>query len=216
MRHYDFVIATPGRSMEAEYVQSLVATLDWLTSQGMTYTYLNKYSSLVSTAREKTALDSDHHDWEEKRIAGARFTYDWMLWIDSDTVWSPLDIQNLMKADRDIVSACVPVNLQGDVGAMRIGSEGYAERMHWNDLALEYEPIEVDGVGFGLLLVKEGVFEAIERPWFSHEMMPIKGGHTVMAGEDYSWCSKAKQAGYKIYLHPGVSVGHTKDIVMRF
>jgi len=216
MKHYDIVIATPGRAMEAEYVRSLVETLEWLTSKGMNYKFLNKYSSMVSSAREKTAINSDLHMWDETEIAGGEFTYDYLLWVDSDVVWTPLDLERLIKSDKEIVSACVPVNLEGDVAAYRLGEQGYAERLHWNDFALEYEPVAVDGVGFGMLLVKYGVFEGIKRPWFEHEKLQVIGQRSVMAGEDYSWCMKARRAGFDIYIHPGVSVGHCKDIVMRF
>ena len=50
--HYDVVIATPGFSMKAEYVKSLVSTCATLDDLGITYTFLNRQSSFVATARE--------------------------------------------------------------------------------------------------------------------------------------------------------------------
>lgn len=215
MKHYDLVIATPGRAMEAEYVKSLVETMEWLSSRGMTYKYLNRYSSLVSSAREKTAVDSDVHDWTMKGLGDGRWTYDWVLWVDSDVSWKVKDLEMLMKADLDIVGGCVPVSLEGDIGAMKLVG-GVPNRIHWNDLALEFEPVQVDGVAFGFLLVRSGVFEKMKRPWFRFREIAVEGAEfPVVVGEDYSWCMGAADAGFSVYLHPGVSVGHSKDVIMR-
>ena len=216
MDHYDIVIATPGRSMEAEYVQSLVKTCEWLSSVRMSYKYVNRYSSMVSSAREKTATQTDEHDWETTEFGRGEYTYDWFLWVDSDISWDPADLAELIRSDKDVVSGCVPVNLGGALAAMRLDDEGYPVQLTWNDLALDYEPVLVDGVGFGFMLVRYGVFEKMKRPWFKHRDIRIRGVEfPVMAGEDYSWCLEAKRVGFDIYIHPGVRVGHSKEIVMR-
>ena len=60
--------------------------------------------------------------------------------------------------------------------------------------------LECDGVGAGCLLVHHRVFEAIEPPWFKCT--------TGAVGEDFDFCRKAQEAGFKIYCDPGILCGH--------
>ena len=47
MQHYDILIATPGINFEVQYIKSLVKTLEECNKRGLTYKWLNNYSSLV-------------------------------------------------------------------------------------------------------------------------------------------------------------------------
>lgn len=209
--HYDVVIATPGRAMEAEYVKSLVETLRWLTLRGMKYKYVSKYSSFVASAREKTATNSDEHNWATSEIGGGEFTYDWLLWVDSDIVWEPEALERLMSHNVDVVSAVVPANLGGALTAMKLQEDLTPKQLTWGDLALDVDPIEVDGVGFGFVLFKYGVFESMRRPWFGIRKARISGvEYPINYGEDYSFCMGLKDAGYPIWLDPGARVQHMK------
>lgn len=213
--HFNVVIATPGSAMEVEYVKSLVETVKWLTEQGLTYHLISRYSSFVSSAREKTATDSDEHDWEATEIADGRFTYDNLVWVDSDVSWTPENLAQLIEQKLDIVSAVVPANLGGALTAMRLDANGHPKQLTWADLALDAEPVEVDGVGFGMVCFKYGVFEGTKRPWFQIRKANIPTAHyPIDYGEDYSACINFKESGYKIWMHPLVRVGHIKKMVM--
>jgi GT2 family glycosyltransferase len=64
--------------------------------------------------------------------------------------------------------------------------------------------VECDGVGGGCLLVHRQVLDAIEPPWFEYN----KG---TFVGEDFYFCRKAQEAGFKIYADPSVLVGHYSE-----
>ena len=89
--HYDVAIATPGHSMKAEYVKSLVLTCNALDKLGKSYIFLNKYSSFVPSARELTATDTYSHNWETRVIGSGAFSCRKIFWIDSDIVSPKLD-----------------------------------------------------------------------------------------------------------------------------
>lgn len=197
--------------MDALYVQSLVETLEWLTARGMTYKYVTKYSSFIPSAREKTATGTDEHNWDTTEFGSGEYTYDWILWIDSDQVWEPKVLERLMSWNYDVISACVPVNRGGALGAARLNADLVPKQITWGELALEIDPVQVDAVGFGFLLIKYGVFESLKRPWFGIRKARLDGVHySVNYGEDYSFCMGVKEAGYPIWLDPGATVQHMK------
>jgi len=213
--HYDVVIATPGQSAKMEYVISLVKTLTWLTERGMTYKYLTKYSSFVPSAREKTATGTDEHDWATTEIGGGKFTYDKLVWIDSDIVWDVAVLERLFSHNLDVVGAMVPVNNSGAVTAMRLDKNLVPKTLVWTDLAFDENPVEVDGLGFGMLVVRYGVFESVPRPWFAIRKARLDGVEfPVNYGEDYSASLNIKSAGFRLWLDPLAKVQHIKEYLL--
>lgn len=213
MQHYDVVFATPGPDMHRDYVKSLVASCAWLAEQGKTFTLLNRTSSFVASAREWTAVNSVGSDWTATRVGENQFTYDRMVWIDSDISWKVEDLEQLLSNNLDIVAGIMPIDRDGRVGMMRVRF-GVPTIMSWTDIMFEDEVFEVDGVSFGFLAVKNGVFESMPRPWFKIRETSVEGyppEFKVNFGEDYSWCMSAKEAGHKIWVDQRVKVTHHKE-----
>lgn len=214
--HYNVVIASPGSSFEAEYVQSLVKTLSWLDENELTYTFLNKYSSFVPTARELTAINSFGSRWDTHEIGGGAFTYDRVLWIDSDIAWEPGDVEKLIKTDLEIIAGVYQTSSDGTIAAHFPDENGLPTRINKVELILLDEPVKVGGVGFGFVMMKQGVFESIPRPWFGVGKIQYPDvPHKTLVSEDYTFCRAAQDAGYDIWLHPQVKVGHVKQTIFR-
>ena len=213
--HYNVVIATPGRMFHAEYVRSLTETVNELGRLGMPVKLLNKYSSFVATARELTAIDKWTHDYDTHEIACGAFTYDKIFWIDSDIEWTHDDFMKLVNSDLDVVSGLYVLDPLGSVAVNFPNSRGVPTRVNKVEFMLHEDPVEVGGVGFGFVCMKSGVFENIPRPWFliGRVQWSEDSEMRVNVGEDYSWCGKAQQAGYKIYVDPTVKVKHHKETV---
>ena len=212
--HYDVVIATPGHSMNAEYVRCLMKTSDYLHSVGKTMHWVSQYSSFVPSARENTATDSYGADWDALAFGAGKFTYDWIFWIDSDIGWKVEDIQTMIDSDLDICAGMMAIGRDGRIGAMKFNDSGHPVSINALDYLVAGEVEEVDGVSFGFLAVKAGVFEKMKRPWFRIRQTELEGAsYPVDLGEDYSWCKSAKEAGFKIWLHPLVRVEHMKAVV---
>ncbi|MGA1717681.1 MAG: hypothetical protein ACO38Q_02620 [Aquiluna sp.] len=209
--HYNVVIATPGESYKAAYVDSLVKTLQWLDGEWMSYTLLNNYSSFVASAREMTATGTVSQNWETTEIGSGEFTYDNLFWIDSDICWEVEDFRKLLASNLDIVSGLYGVGGSGRVNAMRLDM-GTPRSLDKIEFMLTDAPVEVDGVGFGFLRVKSGVFERIPRPWFEILKVPV-AMRLVNLSEDYSFCKKAQESGFQIWIDPSVRVGHHKEVV---
>lgn len=212
--HYNVIIATPGHSMKAEYVQSLIKTLEWLSSQGKTYFFLNKYSSFVPSARELTATNSFHHNWKTNEVGSGKFTYDVIVWIDSDIEWTVEDFSRIITSDKNIISGLYQTGPEGTVAVNFPDNSGRPTKVNKVEFLLHEEPIEVGGVGFGFVAMKCGVFESMERPWFLVRRIKWEDvDFYTNVGEDYSWCASAQKAGFRIFVDPKVKVRHHKETV---
>jgi hypothetical protein len=214
-QNFDVLIATPGRMLHAEYVQSLVETCAALDQQHITYKFLNKYSSLVASARELTILDSYSHEYGRvNEVASGKYKYKKIMWIDSDISWEPHEFLRLYQSDKDIIGGLYQTGPDGTVAVSMNDKNGNPRFVNKSEFILDAEPIKVDGLGFGFLCVGAGVFEKMQRPWFKTRTMqwPDVPYETDM-GEDYSWCVGAKDAGFDIWLDPLVNVEHHKETI---
>ena len=210
-KHYDVLIATPGSSFEPEYVASLMRTTVELNKLGISYHFLNKYSSFVPSARELTALDEYGQNYATKEVGAGKYTYNKIFWIDSDMEWTPEDFLELYNSELDIISGMYATSPNRTIAANILDDKGRPNLVNSAHFLLDEDPVEVGGVGFGFVAVKAGVFESMKRPWFKiHEIQWDDIDYPVNMGEDYSWCQSAREAGYKIFLHPLIKLKHHK------
>jgi predicted O-methyltransferase YrrM len=140
--------------------------------------------------------------------------YDFMMWIDSDSVYRPDDFFKLLNLDVDIATGIVPIDLEpGRAAAGNIDlAKGITSYLRLGMIGPE--PFEVGWCGFAFLLVRHGVFETLDYPWFDLPFYTV-GESIVYPGEDISWCMRVRKLGYKIIAHPGVRVDHEKLLIMQ-
>lgn len=79
------------------------------------------------------------------------------------------------------------------------GGEGYTHLIHWD----EDKKYNVDGIGMGFALIRRDVFQDIDWPPFSW--------YETEFSEDYAFCTKARDAGYKIKVDTSVLLIHLAD-----
>ena len=74
------------------------------------------------------------------------------------------------------------------------------------------------GSGFGFIMIKQGVFETLSRPWFqsSPSSKTFDDGRTFnfqILGEDLSFCDRiAKESNFEVWTDPNVQLTHTKQM----
>lgn len=66
---------------------------------------------------------------------------------------------------------------------------------------------EIDATGAGALLIKKEVFKKVKYPWFAE---PTE----YETYEDFFFCEKAKDAGYKIYVDTRVKISHFSETLV--
>jgi hypothetical protein len=211
MAHYNVVIATPGANFAHDYVRSLMKTAEALQQEGITFKFINGYSSIVSDARELTALDSTDSVYENVPPMMGEHTYDKMFWIDSDMLWTPKYFLDLYHSDKDVIS--------GVYVTAALEPTYYFDNAKDDENKLKFlkrdKPFKVFAVGFGFVCMKSGVMESIDRPWFEFGtyLFETESGKQwrKLVGEDLLFCRKLIDAGYDIWVDPNIRCGHVKS-----
>lgn len=217
MVHFDVVIATPGQSMEAEYVKSLLLTTKKLDELGVSWKFVNGRSSVVAFARERCLFSNPSNRGIGKPIFDGEFTFGKVFWIDSDISWDVEDFLKLLGSEKDIISGTA---LMGDNHQVAIFPKiGMTPITRGVIMSIPQKPHKIEACGFGFLAIKADVFDKTPIPWFGDTEIQIKdenGNDMVwMCGsEDISFCERARRAGFEIWFDPTVRVGHLKKQIL--
>lgn len=209
--HVNLIIASPGHSMMSSYVKSLLALTQTLNQKGITWAWSSEYSSHVGDAREMTMNGDNQNDPSEQRPFKGQISYDKIMWIDSDIAFTPEDVLKLYYSDYDVVTGAYLLSS----GEVVVYDELFGPGHNFEEVLKMTEPKKVFGAGFGFIMVKQGIFEKLTRPWFQSPMASktMASGETFtfpILGEDLSWCKRVNDLGFEIWFDPTVRVTHHK------
>ena len=141
------------------------------------------------------------------------------MWIDSDVLFSPAQFKKLLDHDKDVISGLYLMDGGKAYAAVKNWDEEYFKKNHKfkfltpEDIRERKGLFEVSYAGMGFMLVKKGVFESVEYPWFCPLQKKI-GDMVDFTSEDVGFCLKAQDKGYGIFVDPEVIAGHEKLIVL--
>ena len=227
------VFCLPGRGCSFTFLKNFVQLCFDMVQAGMSIQISQDYSSMVNFARCK-CLGANVLRGPKQIPWDGKLKYDYQLWIDSDIVfdvnkfWQLCDLALPAEAVED-------ESKQNEIAAGWYATEdGHTTSVaHWleeedfrkNGGVMNHEtcetmskrkkPFTVDYTGFGWVLIKHGVFEKLEYPWFAPKMQVFESGAVQdMCGEDVSFCLDAKEADYEIWCDPRIRVGHEKTRVI--
>ena len=140
---------------------------------------------------------------------------EWLLTFDSDIV-PPRDILDMIKYNKGIVAPIVFAFQQGVAQPLIMKRVSRDNFMFTPAKELVYDEetglIEADGTGAGCLLIRRDVLEKIKRPWF--EFLTDKDGIAI-SGEDYQFCVKCQEKGYKILIDTTKEASHLTRLDIR-
>lgn len=147
--------------------------------------------------------------------------FDELLWIDSDIVFDPDDVERLRGHALPIVGGLYAKKgpqafaafFEPETKQLKLGSSADAL-------------LRVRYIGMGFLLTRRQVYDDIQRTFslptcdvrFGAPAVPYflpmvirdeahAGGHWYL-GEDYAFCERATQAGYDVMVDPTIRLGH--------
>lgn len=139
---------------------------------------------------------------------------DYVLWLDSDMVFPPETLKDMLRSieGRDMLAGVchmrVPPYRPVLYKKLRMGLTPDENESEVLTEIPEGEPFEVEGCGFGCVLIRTGLIRDV----FTHYrdlFGPLPG-----YGEDVSFCLRARKMGYKIWCNPKIQIGHRGNLVV--
>jgi GT2 family glycosyltransferase len=208
----------PGKTFSSNYFNSWNATIAELIARGISYQYVIGYDPVVYFCRNKLLGGNNILGKKQLPWQGS-IQYDYMIWIDSDMVWNPSDILNLISHSMPIVSGTYltsdsfhyPIVEQLDYN--HLSDHGTFRFMNRDSMNTKSQLFEVDYTGFGFLAIQYGIIEQLEYPWFRPRWVE-SNNFFDFTSEDVGFCWTIKDHGYKIYVDPKIKIGHEKSIIL--
>ena len=117
-----------------------------------------------------------------------------LFFVDDDMIYEPETLEKLLALDKDIVGARY-ANRRGSGEVI----EYLGERVDGEEL------FECAALGGGCVLIKAEVFQKVPQPWFWYK---IADNGMVTMSNDWYFCEKARENGYKIWCDPTINPGH--------
>lgn len=187
-------IPTTGQ-VEIEYVNSILR----LAKTNPNADVVHMSGSLVYAAR---------NDFVKQAIEG---DYTHLLFIDSDMVFNADALNVLLYHDKDIISGSIFSRVAPYKPCfyekLRLGEPGEIICEHVKELQDGVQ--EVEGVGTAFLLIRTNVLKRIIAKCNVYPFQPL---HSY--GEDLSFCIRARQQGYKVYVDNDLTIGHIGKVVV--
>lgn len=140
-----------------------------------------------------------------------------ILWLDVDQIYPRDIIKKLVEADKDVIGSVYfkrnsphdPVvyikNTKTDLPYTAVDLSGNPKK-----------PLEVDGIGFGGMMVKREVYEALgDDKWATYGAnFHIPTAKTEKLSHDLQFCKTLQEHGYKIWVHNDVYAYHISKIAV--
>lgn len=179
--------------VHVEFMKCLCALIQRLRDEKVNFTIDINSGTLVYLARERIA----------HRAINEEYTH--VLWLDSDMIFTPNILDDLMFSGKSFVTGIYHARRKGYASCIFKSIEiNKIERFD------EYpnETFEIAGCGFGCVLVEAEILKAVclnKGTCFT----PLKS-----LGEDIAFCQRAREMGYKLYCEPSVVCGHIGHIAI--
>ena len=214
------VFCVPGRVFSNNFLQSWSELIIWCNSNNITPLLKNEYNSVVYYARNLCLSGDTLKGINQKPFQG-EIKYDYIMWIDSDMVFTPLDFKVLLDMDKPIASGMYKTEDKvnyATVIKMRkqdfIKNSTY-EFLNNDTLKILPDTFQVDYTGFGWILFKKGVLETLEYPWFRPYWYNYGKNVKEFTSEDVGICKTLKEKGHKIVVNKNLIIGHEKSCILR-
>jgi hypothetical protein len=219
-----FVFCVPGRTFSSEFMMSFIELLSFISHNGGIFKFSIQYNPIVNVSRCK-CLGADVMRGKHQVPFGGKIKYDYLMWIDSDIVFTQKQFMELLDMNKDIASGWYaqpgtcpdgssPTPVVETMANDFFNKYGAFEFLSSKNMEDKQKPFTADYIGFGWVLIKKGVFEKLEYPWFAPRMQYMDNGIQDLCSEDVAFCLDAKNAGFEIWVDPKCRVGHEKTLVI--
>jgi hypothetical protein len=195
------LFSTPcyGGMVTTAFLVSCMRLQEELLKVGLEHDFnFGRNESLVTRARNEMTC------WFKKT------KFERQMWIDADIEFEPEDVAKLWNMDADIAVAAY--SMKRPDKPLSAWKDGKLVKLE----ECPQEPFEVDYAGTGFMMIKREVIEKLSETAESYEgpdgrvsalyMTPVHDDG--FESEDYHFCRKAREAGFKVMMDPSIRLGH--------
>lgn len=212
------IFCMPGRSYSREFLLCWTDLLMQLAGKGHNIMISQQYSSVVHFARAK-CLGGDVLKGPDQKPFQGQVDYDVMVWIDSDIVFKPEDLFNLLESPHDVTAGVyMTEDLQNFATVKEWNTDFFKKNGNFKFLrpedivgAPQYMPVAYTGMGW--MAIRKGVVEDLKYPWFHADLENIDG-IVDMKAEDVAFCKALWDAGHPVHIDTKIRVGHQKNVIL--
>jgi len=211
------IICLPGNNFSGNWLDSFLVFYNWCIQNKIMVMFSRRESCNIYYVRNM-CLGADSTKGETQKPFQGKIDYDYLLWIDSDNIFTIEDFLKLYNLNKEIASGLYLTQN----GANYATVENWDEEFYKKYGAFEFltpekvkgrRPFVVDYTGFGFILIKKGVFEKLEYPWF-RPLWKKFGEINEFTMEDVSFCHLVRELGINVWVHPEVVVKHEKKFLI--
>jgi len=213
------IFCVPGNRFSGHFLKAWTNLFVWCVNNNINPILSNHYDSNVYYARQK-CLGPDSTRGSNQKPYNGKVKYDYLMWIDSDMYFSPQQLEGLLDMNKDIASGLYRMQDGKKFATVeKYNTKEYQENGEFtflNDKLLEDKPdiFPVEYTGFGWVLIKYGVIEKMDYPWFRPEWMKMGENIEEFTSEDVGFCINAIKKGFKIYVNKNIIIGHEKSLII--
>jgi len=211
------IFCLPGNNFSGKFLDCWTNLITYCMQNHIQFGVSRKESCNIYYVRNM-CLGADVSRGESQKPFDGKVNYDYLMWIDSDIVFTPTHFQALLNHDKDIVSGVYMMGGGKSFAVVKDWDEeffkkhGHFQFLTPKDIEGKKDLIEVSYTGFGFILIRKGVFENMTYPWFKPIDKKI-GNMVDFTMEDVAFCLRAKEKGFKIWIDAQVRVGHEKKVI---
>ena len=189
------LIAVPTLDfVHSAFMESLLKLVKRCSMEGIDYDVSIISGTLVYVARDKLANQAINDG------------YTHVLWLDSDMVFEPDILRDLMDTGKDFVSGIYHARRPGHVSCLfkRCDDLDHIERFE----SYPSDTFQIGGCGFGCVLISTEILKAVNAKYKTC-FLP-----KAQFGEDIAFCNRARAMGFEIWAEPTVRCGHIGHITV--
>lgn len=186
-------------------------------------------SSFVSFARMKTMGLDVLRGKNQKPFDGMQ--YDVYVTLDSDMVFTPEQMIELIEST-EVHPVVAGYYMMSDARSLAVVKDWDTSYFAQNGTFKFLTPADIDTwktetearfmpvsyVGMGFFACRKEVMDSLKYPYFDQELQRITkddGTEIVdMCSEDVAFCKNVQAAGFQVYVHTGLRVGHDKRVII--
>ena len=174
--------------VHVDFMRCLINLTTKLKDDGVRFEVSIISGTLVYVARDKLAC----------KAINENFTH--VLWLDSDMIFQPTVLEDLLDTGKDFVSGIYHARRPGFTSC--IFKQCYDLNKIERFAEYPKDTFEIGGCGFGCVLIKTDVLKQVQM-YFKTCFCPLKD-----FGEDIAFCNRVHELGMKMYCEPTVRLGH--------